>query len=27
LLLVGVVIYLTYRFIQIGVWIVHWLTH
>jgi len=26
-LLVGVVIYLTYRFIQIGFWIVHWLTH
>ncbi len=27
LLLVGVVVYLTYRFIQIGGWIVHWLTH
>jgi hypothetical protein len=26
LLLVGVVVYLTYRFIQIGGWIVHWLT-
>ncbi len=27
-LLLGVlIVYLTYRFIQIGVWIVHWLTH
>jgi hypothetical protein len=27
LLLVLVVVYLTYRFIQIGGWIVHWITH
>jgi hypothetical protein len=26
-LLVGVVVYLAYRFVQIGGWIVHWLTH
>lgn len=27
LLLVLIVVYLTYRFIQIGGWIVHWITH
>jgi len=27
LLLAVLVVYLTYRFIQIGVWIVHWATH
>jgi hypothetical protein len=26
-LLVLIVVYLTYRFIQIGGWIVHWITH
>jgi hypothetical protein len=27
LLLVVIVVYLTYRFIQIGGWVVHWIAH